>query len=187
MLRTIKKNSILWFATAAFVAMALPAAAQDDGETDFSREGPYLGLSGSFVGDLSTDNLRTSDTGGVEIRLGVRLVPEMALEIGGDWAHLSGRNPWSTFVALKLYVMEIFDEENQGGRVQPYFVSTAGVISGELSKSKDPSASFKLGLGLDYWLTEDIAVVVQGAYNFNSGDASRYKTVTGSLGVNWRF
>ena len=187
MLRTIKKNSILWSATAVFVAMALPAAAQDDGETDFSREGPYLGLSGSFVGDLSTDNLSISDTGGAEIRLGFRMVPEMALEIGGDWAYHDGRNPWSTFVALKLYVMEILDEENQGGRVQPYFVSTAGIISGDLGKSKDPSASFKLGLGLDYWITKDIAVVVQSAYNFNSGEASRYQTVTGSLGVSWRF
>jgi hypothetical protein len=193
MLRTNTKTSVLWLATAAFVAFALPAAAQEDGETDYSREGPYFGLSGSFVGDVSTNNLSenpgggTSHTGGADFRIGFRMVPEMAIELAGDWAHLGGRNPWSVYVATKLYVLEMLDEENQGGRIQPYAIATAGVISGALGKDKDPSASFKFGAGLDYWLTEDLALVTQVHYNTNSGEASRYRTITGSLGVNWRY
>lgn len=195
MLRTITANSVLWMAILVLAVFAFPAAAEDGEDTDFSREGPYLGLSGNFVGDLSTKNLSespalgsaTSHTGGAELRIGFRLVPEMALELFGDWAHLGGRNPWSIGFTTKLYVMEIFDEENQGGRIQPYVMSSAGIISGDLDKSKDPSASFKFGAGLDYWLTEDLALVTQVAYNLNAGEASRYKTINASLGFNWRY
>ncbi|MEZ4216229.1 MAG: hypothetical protein R3E88_07105 [Myxococcota bacterium] len=171
---------------------ALPGAAladddEDEEEQDFSREGPYLGLSGMFAVDLSTDNLDVSETGGVEARVGFRLAPALALELTGDWLSLGGRNPWSIGIATRLYVAPLLDTQWMDDRLQPFAFGTWGVLSGDLGKGKEPSGHLKLGLGTDYWLTNDVALQLAAGYTLNAGDAARWRSLELSLGVNWRY
>ena len=189
MLRTIARCILVASCALAVVAVA-PAIAHaddDDEEQDFSREGPYLGLSGIFAVDLSTDNLDASETGGVSARAGFRVAPELAIEVTGNWLSLDGRTPRTTGVATRLYVLPSSGTAWRGDRLQPFAYGTWGVISGQLGKTKDPAGHIDLGLGTDYWLTNDVALQMQAGYTRNAGDAARWRSLDISLGLNWRY
>ena len=172
-------------ASLCIVALASSAWAQDD-EQDFSREGPYLGIDGMFVLENSAGRLHVSHTGGAGARMGFRLTPEFAMEVMGDWAHLGGRNPWTLNTVVKLYPMA-FATETADTPLQPFVTAGVGIISGRLGRSKDPAGSFRLGLGTDFWLTNDLAATTSIAYLSNAGDAEWYDAIHFKLGVTWRY
>ena len=169
--------------------LAAPALAQDEDES-FSREGPYLGFDALLAIENSADSLDVSETGGLAGRIGFRLTPEFALELEGEWAHLDGRNPWSLSIVSKLYPTPWFLDGQAGffdDRLQPYFVSSAGIIVGELGRGQEPASSFRIGSGADFWLNSDLALTGQFVYVANAGDATDYDSVNLRLGVTWRY
>ena len=176
--------------TACLVSLVMLASsaawAQDDG--DYSRAGPYLGFDALLAIPTPSDKLDVSETGGLAGRIGFRLTPEFALELEGEWAHLSGRNPWSLSIVSKLYPLAFMDGASLlDDRLQPYFVSSAGIIVGELGRGQQPASSFRVGAGADFWLTNDLALTGQFVYVANAGDATNYDTVNLRLGATWRY
>jgi len=181
MLRTI---------TACFASLLVlapfAASAQDKG--DYSREGPYLGLDALLAIETSSDALDVSETGGLAGRLGFRMVPQLAVELEGEWAYLDGRNPWSLSIVSKLYPLAFMDGVHLlDDRLQPYFVSAAGIIVGDLGRGQVPGSSFRVGAGTDFWLSNDLALTGQFVYVANGGDATDYDSVNLRIGATWRY
>lgn len=159
-------------------------------EVDYTREGPYLGFDGLVAIDTSNSVLDVDTTGGLAARIGFRMTPEIAVEIAGEWAYLEGRNPWSLLAVVKLYPFEFFEDnplEVLGNRLQPFLVSSVGIIVGDFDRGGDPSATYRWGGGLDYWFTNDLALSWQTVYVVNSGYATKYSSVNMRLGVTWRY
>jgi hypothetical protein len=178
--------------TAGLVSLGLliSSAAFGDDDQVYSREGPYLGFEALLAIENSHDRLDVSETGGLAGRIGFRLTREFAMEIEGEWAYLDGRNPWSLSTVAKLYPVALFDEDRTGfldDRLQPYIVSSVGIIAGDFDRGHDPAATFRIGGGSDFWLTEDLAATGQVVYVGNAGDASDYDTVNLRLGITWRY
>ncbi len=177
---------------ASVLILSLTTTALAEGETgDYSREGPYLGLDGLLAIENSTDRLDVDNTGGLAGRIGYRLTPEFAMELEGEWAYLDGRNPWSLSTVLKFYPFEFLEanplEAALEGRLQPFVVSSAGIIVGDLGRGQNPGGSFRAGVGTDFWLNNDLAVSWQVVYVANAGDGADYDTVNTRLGVTWRY
>lgn len=169
--------------------VAMPASAQE--EESFSREGPYLGIEALLAADLSDDDvLDVSEAGGIAGRIGFRMTPEFAMEVEGEWAYLDGRNPWSLSVVSKIYPVRFFAEERDGffdDRLQPYIVSSIGIIVGDLGRGKEPAMTARIGAGTDWWLTSDVALTGQFVYVGNAGDATDYETINLRAGLTWRY
>ena len=173
----------------SLVILASSAALAQD-EDDYSREGPYLGFDALLAVEDSHKRLDVSETGGLAGRIGFRLTREFALELEGEWAHLSGRDPWSISTVAKLYPIAMIDEERTGfldDRLQPYVVASAGIITGDLGRGHEPASTFRLGAGADYWLSRDLALTGQFVYVANAGDATDYDTINFRLGATWRY
>lgn len=182
----------MFFASLSLLAiLGSASAALAEDKADYSREGPILGIDALFAADASPSKYDFSNTGGLAIRLGFRMVPELAVGIEGEWASLDGRNPWSLSTYAKWYVFE-FMKDNPldtvlGGRLQPFFVSSVGIIAGDLERGNSPAATFRAGLGSDYWLSSDLALTGQVVYVGNAGAATDYSSVNLRLGVSWRY
>jgi hypothetical protein len=183
---------VLRTTTACIVSLVIlaPSAALAQDEDDFAREGAYLGFDALLAIENSHDRLNVSETGGLAARIGFRLTREFAMELEGEWAHLDDRDPWSINTVFKLYPLAFFDEERTGfldDHLQPYVVSSVGIITGDLGRGQDPAASFRFGAGTDYWLSSDLALTGQIVYVANAGDATDYDSVNLRLGVTWRY
>ena len=182
----------MFFASLGLLAILWPATgALAEDKSDYSREGPLLGLDALFAADVSPAKYDFPNTGGLAVRLGFRMTPELAVGIEGEWARLDGRNPWSLSTYAKWYVFE-FMKDNPldtvlGGRLQPFFVSSIGIIAGHLGRGTSPAATFRVGAGSDYWLTSDLALTGQVVYVGNAGAATDYSSVNLRLGVTWRY
>ena len=178
------------FASFLILSLTTTALAQDE-TGDYSREGPYLGLDALLAIENSTDRLDVGETGGLAGRIGYRLTPEFAMELEGEWAHLAGRNPWSLSTVLKFYPFEFLEanplEATLEGRLQPFVVSSVGIIVGELGRGQNLGGTFRAGVGTDFWLNDDLAVSWQIVYVGNGGDATDYDTINTRLGVTWRY
>lgn len=176
--------------TACFASLLIlaPSAALAQDEDDYSREGPYLGLDALLAIETSSDEFDVFAPFGLAGRLGFRMLPQLAIELEGEWAYLGGRNPWSLSVVSKLYLLAFFDGVSLlDDRLQPYFVSSVGIIVGELGRGQVPASSFRFGAGADYWLSHDLAVTGQFVYVANGGDATDYDSVNLRLGATWRY
>lgn len=177
------------FGLLSILVLSTAAVAEDD--ADYSREGPTLGLDALYAVDASSDRFDFPNTGGLAVRIGFRMVPELAVGIEGEWSDLGGRDPWSISTLVKLYLFE-FMKENPldsvlGGRLQPFAVTSVGVTSGGFERGRNPAATFRIGAGSDYWLNADLALTAQVAYVGNAGDATDYSSVNLRLGVTWRY
>lgn len=174
------------FASFLILSLATTALAQDE-TGDYSREGPYLGLDLLLALENSTDRLDVGKTGGLAGRIGYRLAPEFAMELEGEWARLGGRNPWSLSTVLKFYPFEFMEANPFEGSLQPFIVTSAGIIVGELGRGQNLGGSFRGGVGTDFWLDDDVAVSWQVVYVANGGDATDYDSINTRLGLTWRY
>lgn len=182
----------MFFASLGLLAILFSStAALAEDAADYSREGPTLGFDALYAIDASSSSADFPNTGGLAVRIGFRMVPELAVGIEGEWSDLGGRNPWSISTLAKLYVLELLDsnplESVLGGRLQPFVVSSIGITAGHLGHGTEPAATFRFGAGSDYWLSSDLALTSQLVYVGNAGAATDYSSVNLRLGVTWRY
>ncbi|MBW2229214.1 MAG: outer membrane beta-barrel protein [Deltaproteobacteria bacterium] len=185
---------------------------------DYSRSGVYAGVNGAYGIDLFGDDLRGAaglpagvvDMGnswGLNARLGGRLLSFLALEFQYEWMHgipvnflgleVATFKPHTITGNLKFYIpIKI---------VQPYILAGAGVgiwkldvryplAIGQLDQSSTGFAA-RLGAGVDIYLTEKVALNVEGAgvLNTTSFDISSADDLSGlyyfsvSAGILYRF
>jgi opacity protein-like surface antigen len=140
-------------------------------ESVYGRGDPagYLGVSGLVVYDDREDlrfwDYGSSDhdsDGGVAARAGIRMGAPLAIELQGDWNHLrSWRRDdlWAITTNFRAYPVQYFYEEPDYDRFQPYVVAGVGVVGGDTKGDEyQLNGAFRTGLGLDIYLTEQLAL-----------------------------
>jgi len=184
---------ILLIALSSFVA--LPCLAEDEGadeieEAEYARTGPYAGghvLLGSTRSDhpFGSDAEVDWDTaGGIDLILGWRESERLAYELQFDW--LMSRDGieygnWAVGANVKFFFME--------EQWQPYFLTGANAL---IAKVKDGDETrfdwgFRHGLGVDYYISNNVALSFQSTFVWGVGNLWKHYYVTGGAGFLYRF
>jgi opacity protein-like surface antigen len=201
---------------AALAAGAGPAQAEP-ARPDYARSGWYLGLVGIFaISDISLNTTQLGmvppqpadtdpkfdNSGGVDFRAGYRVHPRVAVEFDYQWqAGFYSSNP-----AVKLPGTEGIEIDTHllslnakvfaaTGRWQPYGLVGASLLifNKEIVNLKpkpwdvDYGFAPRFAAGLDYYITENWALTLEGTYIVPVGvvDGANYGTVGG--GFQYRF
>ena len=188
----------------ALAGLVLPACAAtgdspgyggDDsgGVADFGREGTYFqaGWQESHVRKLRS--MAPVDSGssdkGYSARLGYRLEPDFAVEVESDRATGYGLNVGPARAKLDTLSIAL-----QGKyffcdrRAQPYALLGAGWTRAGGSAIEDQDAFFaRGGVGMDYYLSETLALFAEGAYSVPTLDLHSIPHVDLQAGLIIRF
>lgn len=163
---------------------------------DFERPGVYLSGSWSLIGEQFGDDLNDELEEAFEFdsaslstdhddvysgAIGLRFNPRFALElVGENYDDLSSEETGVTIDGLSSGDLELWSVMLMGKlymlteRFQPYLMAGAGYIRGELESGPldetADSALGRVGLGVETYLNENLAVGVFGAYSRVIGD-----------------
>ncbi len=180
--------------------LAAPALAQDDAddaeeeESNFAREGLYLGARGLYALEDWSDEERkgADDTDGVGLTLGYRMSPFVALEIDVEWTrdyiHPDKRDVSLLYSSVrgKIYPLT--------GRFQPYAMGGIGILTTIVTnrdgqKPRDDRAdwAFRGGAGMDVYITENWLIGAEASYVATVGNVKNLNYAVFGLGVTYRF
>jgi len=178
------------------LAAPLGARAQDD----FGRNGPYLGLAGSLgvytkEDDLVGDSGDVDPTVGLNVRVGYRLHPHIALEPEFEW--LSGADvdvagfgnigeleSWTATLNGKAYILT--------GRVQPFLLVGVGAMQATIdpnfgSDADETDFAARFAAGTDIYITRNIYAAFDVNYVLPVEDLEDFDYFSFGWGLGYRF
>jgi len=174
-----------------FLLGALPARAA---ENEYTREGSYLGMGGVFaLENTSGAWSRSGNTGGLDFAIGYRMVPQMSWELGGSWLNdftfTTGQEVGvgTVKIAVKLYLVELFNRALLGGRLQPYATANGGMMVGTIGGNGRLGGAFGGGLGAEYYVTPNWVLEANIQYYANKGAYENLQYTGFKLGAMYRF
>ncbi len=175
--------ALLGFAGQAGIAAAQEAPAPSEPGRPYSHNRYMIGLSGVTAVATSKD---LDPSMGVHLRFGGRMHPHLALEVFGEWhdrfddenGHFTA---WATGMNLRTYALT--------GRIQPFLVTGGALIQtremGDGSARADLGFAPRAGLGLDYYLTRDLAISVDATYVIPVGEPAGLDFISINWGLQW--
>ncbi len=203
------RKSLSLAVTIGSVLAAIPGLAQDS-TPDYARPGPYLGVGvaiASFTDleqsaedallDLGYVFDVTVDTGvGADIRGGYRISRYAAIEAEFEiLPSIDASIPGTRFAEIDFFALtanaKFFPIT---GRIQPFALVGLGVLHGEVKDTlgfdiSDTVAdlAFRVGGGLDVYITEHVALTAGVTYLRGTGDVSDSSYISTSIGAQYRF
>ena len=164
-----------------------------EGEDDFARPGTYVGASAVMGMEQFRDlgPLSASNSGvGVGLRVGQRIDPRFAMEVAADRVpgyelSLGGASADLDVTSVAVQGKYFFTED----RVQPYALLGAGWTRMEIDATHDDNseAFFRAGVGVDVYLSREVALFGEATYNLPTGDLKEEQHVDIQLGLLFRF
>ncbi|PIU57717.1 MAG: hypothetical protein COS89_03815 [Deltaproteobacteria bacterium CG07_land_8_20_14_0_80_38_7] len=184
----MKKSGLILMIMGMFICVAVPAFAGD-------KEGVYIGIGGSYalqnfqtVGSNSYDN-----AGGFNIKAGYKQSKSSATELAFDyfpefkWTHpRDSLTSASGTVSEKVRVFSVMLAQKlsiPNETFRPYIIGGIGYMSAKsdsgptLGSPDETGFCYKAGLGIDYFVTGNISLGLEGSYVFGIGDV-RYGNFT---------
>jgi hypothetical protein len=183
---------LLILAAASFAGCSLTS-------TEFSRDGVYLGAYGlkayedfevTASGSGTDADVGDSDLG-AGARLGVRFLDHVAVEVFYESVQgfeVEDNNVSADLdlaqagVAAKLFPFT--------GRFQPYLLAGGGAATADIDgafNADDDGGFLRAGLGLDVYLTANLALFAEANYNHMTGGTEDLDHVDAMLGLMFRF
>ncbi|MEC9241546.1 MAG: outer membrane beta-barrel protein [Gemmatimonadota bacterium] len=149
-----------------FVLILLSFATSVQAQSEYGKGDPrvYVGLSGLIAFDDAFGALSDAN-GGATLRTGVRLGAPIAFELQGDVVRLRtwrDDSLWTLTANFRVYPTQL---EALAGllpdSLQPYTVTGIGVMGGDPKGDRyQVTGAFRLGMGADVYLTEQLALSV---------------------------
>ena len=174
---------------AAVTSLCVTASTSHAAE-DYADLGWYAGLSGSLGVPVGEDLEGSGEGGGFALTGGYRLEEKIAIE--GEFQWISGfedsagrgiDSPIMMNANLKGYAVT--------GRIQPWMLFGLGFMT--LFDNTTPTEvtrfgfMLRIGAGLDYWVTPDIALTSGLDFVLPTGRIDKYQFFTFNLGATYRF
>lgn len=190
--------AVLFASVAASGCASSSSSSQDefdrDPESDYARDGIYLGL----YGIAAFEDFHTSGPGvssgnsdlGIGAKVGYRATPNVAVEVIAE--NVKGFEVSSSSVESDLRLVNFgvmgkyyFMTE----RFQPYLLVGGGVASAHVAHfDYDNNGGFvRGGLGADFYLSHSIALFAEANYNRMMGGVSDLHHIDLQLGLIFRF
>lgn len=177
-------------------------AAQD---TTWGQPGFYVGLSGNAafptgieqeLEDLSGVSVDVDPSLGLHARAGYRFHPHFAAEAHYEW--ISGFDvSVSGFDVLEVEGHAVTADVKGyllTGRFQPFAVVGLGTLTGEVSdavgagfSTDETDFAARIGAGIDAYLTENLALTLDGSYVMPTGDLEDFNYFSLGWGLQYSF
>ena len=190
---------MLRFALSGIAALLLVASASAsaqydyEDETDYARDGFYLGLSGvaAFEDFKNTGGASIDDSLGLNFRGGYRFHPHLAAEAQFEWIEgfdVSGSSiefeTWTFTGNAKAYLLT--------SQVQPYALFGMGVMQVEVDLPggftlQDEDFVVRVGGGIDVYASEYIVLSLEGVYVAPADDLNDFNYFSLGWGFLYRF
>lgn len=202
-------------AATLLIAVLAPVAATAD-DNPYSDRGFFVGVGGVYANNLFEQELKDlvgfvgpvtslTDSGGVNVRAGYRALSWLALEAQYEWVDGLG-----VVLANTIEVAEFRPQSVTANikwilpfwRIQPYALTGFGVAFWEVEtiealggeKLSGTGFAARLGIGADFYITENLALTAEGAgvlntqefqFTDSSLDKLYYFSVSGGLLVHF--
>jgi opacity protein-like surface antigen len=176
------------------IAILLLAGTSAQAQSEYGKQiGSYLAVSAFAAYDDRSDLGDYDDVnGGVTVRAGFRLGAPVAIELQGDYNHLKAwrdDDVWVITTNLRFYPSMM--DEFSGilpDILQPYGVVGVGVIGGDPpDDAYQLNGAFRLGAGIDFYVTEQVALSFGYEWVTGTGFLSERDTRNLTLGVQYNF
>ena len=179
------------------VSILLLSAASASAQSEYGGEvGAYVGGSIFYVLDTSKNEFQDAaneNSIGLDARLGLRLGKPLGMEMQGDWNHgFRDLDLWTIMLNFRVYYSE-FDAvaEFFPDPLQLYLVGGAGMMGGDPDPIADDdyqiTGAFRMGLGVNYYVTENIAVDVGSEWITGLGYFSDASYLKVGAGIQYNF
>ena len=184
----------------ALLVLALCFSTSSYGQDDSGRRG-YVGIGASYIWeDYDFDSINVDDTLGINVKIGGHVTNWMALEM--DFAYLTETELNESIVVSgtpikidfdvevwTLMLLTKFSADIGTGMPKPFLVAGGGLMYVEAGGGADDEADLcvKLGLGADYFATENVSIGLEGAYVWGLNDVEEVRYVDLTLGVAYHF
>ena len=122
------------------------------------------------------------------IRVGFRIFDPFAIELEGDYfSGFSEFNGWTATINIRTYLLEFWRENP--GRFQVYFLAGVGVMGGETDQSLSYQLEgvFRVGGGINYYFTDQLALDVSSDYITGRSSFSDFNYVKFGMGLQYNF
>ena len=178
------------------VLILLLSAASASAQSEYGGEiGAYVG--GSIFYALDTSEAKFKDevdehSVGLDVRLGLRLGKPLAMELQGDWNHgVRELDLWIVTTNFRLYysefdaIADVFPDP-----LQLYLVGGAGVMGGDpftVGDDYQVVGAFRVGLGVDYYVTENIALDVGAEWVTGTSFFNEISYLKFATGIQYNF
>jgi opacity protein-like surface antigen len=176
--------------------MLLAGLAQAESEYGTGEPTFYLAASGLIATEGSPWDWGDRVRGGANLRMGFRLGAPLAFELQGDYINLKDwreDSRWDMTLNFRVYPtqLELIEDlvmDMVPDTLQPYAVAGVGVMGGSPSDDKyQLSGAFRLGLGLDIYATEQMAVSLGYEWVFGTSYWSDSEAQNLTLGLQYNF
>lgn len=178
------------------------AAGSAVADTEYTRRGGYIGLSGVYAVDASAITEFTENSMGISGIAGYRFTPNIALEGQFEWLDgfdvaaagidIGRLESWTLTGNLKGLLMT--------GRIQPFgllgmgvmrtrFVTESGLpvpFDGLINVTRSGFA-MRFGGGIEFYVTRNIVVSLDGSYVLPTGNLQDLDYGSFGFGAQWRF
>jgi hypothetical protein len=165
--------------------LALPVQAE---EADYGRTGLYVGGYG-IVGFTTNGDAgqgfgsgNTDTDGGLNVRLGWRESPSLAYELEMEWIGNNKKIDYGTFIWGANARFYLLDQA-----IQPYVLMGVNGMTARVLSSRDTEWAFRHGIGVDCYLTDNVALSAEGTFVWGTGRFFKQYLLTAGLGVLYRF
>jgi len=198
----------------AILSLIAGAAAAEPAQPEYDRAGWYLGLTGFYAisdYDLSTSDLDVvppqpantdpnfGNSGGVDFRAGYRAFSRWAFEFDYQWqaGYDSKKSAIDPLLEIDTHLLSLNAKFFAlTGRWQPYALLGASllivnteIVNDAFKKPWDISVGFapRFAAGVDFWITEDWAVMAEGTYIVPVGALDGANMGSVGVGFQYRF
>jgi opacity protein-like surface antigen len=168
--------------------LALPVQAEKAEEADYGRTGLYVGGYG-IVGFTTNGDTgqgfgssNTETDGGLNVRLGWRESPSLAYELEMEWIGNTENTDYGTFVWGANARFYLLDQA-----IQPYVLMGVNGMTAKALSNRDTDWAFRHGLGVDFYVTNHIAISAEGTFLWGTGRFWKQYHLTAGLGMLYRF
>ena len=166
--------------------------------TPVLAEDMYIGVGGSYVYediDSGISEVDFDDTQGLNLRAGYNINDNLALELTYDYLEEFNWSGYGINADVDIETLMLAVKISAGEEIKPYLTVGAGVMRGKLDVSwlgmsvseSETDLCAKAGVGVDCFVTDDMSIMVEGAYvwGLNDLDDVGYTMIT--CGVAYHF
>jgi opacity protein-like surface antigen len=202
---------IRFLSAVVFAALLCAPSARAEQDEPFTRSAPYLEVGGVYAFDMDFANsirkeldsagagfigVETGGSGGFNVRGGYRINRYVAAELQVEYL-VNFDTEVEVFGDLEHHILTSTANIKAGypfDRVQPFLIFGAGLVWVDMkdhtpldTSRSDFDFGIRGGLGVDVFVTEDIAVGLEGTYVLPVDRLSNFDYLSLALGIRYYF